>query len=82
VAALAVLYQVAFVAVRVVSLHAIDQVLRSGVGPLRVNHVLELAGLSVAIASAVAASRARPANRYRPATTGAVADVPTGGAST
>jgi hypothetical protein len=57
VAALAVVCQVAFVAVRAVSLHAVDQVLHWGVGPLRVNHVVELAGLLVVTAAAAAAPR-------------------------
>jgi hypothetical protein len=63
VAALAVVCQVAFVAVRAVSLHPIDQFLHWAVGPLRVNHALELAGLFVVTAAAVAAPRDGPAER-------------------
>jgi hypothetical protein len=60
VAALAVAYQIAFVAVRAVSLHAIDHALGTGLGPLRINHVLELAGLFVVLAAAVTAARDGP----------------------
>ena len=54
-AAIAVTYQVTFVVVRSVSLHAIDQLLGVNAGPFRLNHVFELAGLTVLIAAAIAA---------------------------
>ena len=65
VAAAAMIYQVDFVVIRAISLHAVDRVLGITVGPFRLNHVFELAGLSVVTAAALVSALA-PRPRQAP----------------
>lgn len=62
-AGIATILLATFVAIRAVSFHALDRLFSSGIGPLRLSNVIELAGLAiigVTAASTVRTERCKP----------------------
>jgi hypothetical protein len=56
-ASAALIYQVDFIIIRAISLHGVDRFLGAAVGPFRLNHAFELAGLCAVISAALGSAR-------------------------